>query len=239
MVNVTPNVFADAVRAFWETRATQAGRQRESGVTDQGNRGQVTGGQQMNGFVDAIRQYICAAGVEPGCVYTIRGQSDLPGYFRATKQWDVVVVVAGRLLAAIELKSQVGSFGNNFNNRTEEALGTAVDLWTAYREGAFENSAAPWLGYLLLVQDCDRSRQPVRVNETHFGVFPEFRGTSYTRRYELLCRRLVRERHYSEACLLLTDKERSGLPVNYNEPATDLSAERFLTQLGRHLVANL
>ena len=43
-------------------------------------------------------------------------------------------VVDGRLLAVIELKSQVGpSFGNNFNNRTEEAIGSAVDFWTAYR----------------------------------------------------------------------------------------------------------
>jgi hypothetical protein len=46
----------------------------------------------------------------------------LPGYFRPTKLWDVLVIHDKRLLAAIELKSQVGpSFGNNFNNRTEEA----------------------------------------------------------------------------------------------------------------------
>ena len=76
----------------------------------------------------------------------------------------IVVVVDGNLIAAIELKSQVGpSFGNNFNNRTEEALGTAMDIWTAYREGAFCTSPAPWLGYLLLLEDCPESRRPVGI----------------------------------------------------------------------------
>jgi type II restriction enzyme len=67
-----------------------------------------------------------------------RSALTLPGYFRPTKLWDLLVMYQGRLIAAIELKSHIGpSFGNNFNNRTEEAIGTAVDLWTAFREGAF------------------------------------------------------------------------------------------------------
>ena len=38
----------------------------------------------------------------------------------------VVTEPATRLVMAIELKSQVGaSFGNNYNNRTEEAIGNA------------------------------------------------------------------------------------------------------------------
>ena len=78
----------------------------------------------------------------------------LPGYFRPTKLWDLLIINHGHLVAALELKSQVGpSFGNNFNNRTEEALGTAVDLWTAYREGAFGESARPYVGWLMLVED--------------------------------------------------------------------------------------
>jgi len=42
-------------------------------------------------------------------------------------------VLPGR--PAIELKSRVGSFGNNVNNRTEEAIGNAADIWRAYEEG--------------------------------------------------------------------------------------------------------
>jgi len=57
--------------------------------------------------------------------------------------------VGRQAVAAIEFKSQVGSFGNNYNNRTEEAIGSASDIWGAYREGAFKPSARPWLGYLM------------------------------------------------------------------------------------------
>jgi len=41
----------------------------------------------------------------------------------------MLVINEGRLIAALEFKSHVGpSFGNNFNNRAEEAIGTAHDL---------------------------------------------------------------------------------------------------------------
>lgn len=69
---------------------------------------------------------------------------ELPGFYRPNKKWDLLVVDRGRLIIAIEFKSQIGpSFGNNFNNRTEEAIGSALDLWTAYREGVFGSYKAP------------------------------------------------------------------------------------------------
>jgi hypothetical protein len=68
----------------------------------------------------------------------VRTKRELPGFFRPTKDWDMLVVHEGHLIAAVEFKSQRGpSFGNNFNNRTEEAIGNATDLWTAFREGAY------------------------------------------------------------------------------------------------------
>jgi hypothetical protein len=78
------------------------------------------------------------------------------------------------MIAAIEAKSQVGPFGgNNFNNRTEEAMGTALDLWTAFRGGAFNGGRQPFLGYFFMLEDCEASNRPVRVKESHFKVFPE------------------------------------------------------------------
>lgn len=57
---------------------------------------------------------------------------ELPGFFRPTKKWDLLVVREGQLLVALEAKSQTGpSFGNNFNNRTEEAIGTGTTLLAA------------------------------------------------------------------------------------------------------------
>ena len=116
---------------------------------------------------------------------------ELPGYFRPSKRWDFLVVVESKLVAALEAKSQVGpSFGNNFNNRTEEAMERALDLWTAFRERAFGSAVRPWIGYMFLLEESNRLTSPVAVKEPHFKVFPEFRDSSYAKRYELFCRRL-------------------------------------------------
>jgi hypothetical protein len=227
-------VFSDPVREFWRTRERQADAQKLRGQSDQGSRSAVTGGKQMDGFSRSISRFLIEAGIEKEDIFQ-RISVELPGYFRPTKEWDIVVVVDGNLIAAIELKSQIGpSFGNNFNNRTEEALGTAMDIWTAYREGAFRTSPAPWLGYLLLLEDCPESRRPVGVREPHFPVFPEFIEASYAKRYELFCRKLVRERQYNSACFITSDRNQANLENNYGEPAKDLSTAQFLTGLLGH-----
>ena len=222
------------MKTFWQIRDRQIKDQERRGGSDQGARSAVTGGKQMDGFVRKIIELMTARGVDEGNIYTKK--THLPGFFRPVKGWDIVVVVDGVLMAAIELKSQVGlSFGNNFNNRTEEAMGTALDIWTAYREGAFCTSPAPWLGYLFLLEDCPESRSPVRTQETNFPVFKEFRGASYAKRYELFCRKLVRERQYNAACFIIADREKSNSFESYIEPADDLSADLFLSQLNRHV----
>jgi len=227
--------FVKAVRQFWATREKQAKSQRARGGSDQGSRSAVTGGKQMDGFVQAIKEAARKAGVAPSDIYTSKDKT-IPGFYRPTKEWDILVVVRGRLLAAIELKSQVGSFGNNFNNRTEEALGVACDTWTAYRQGAYGASSDPWLGYLFLLEDCPRSRQPItHVDEPHYRVFDEFREASYAKRYELFCRKLVLERQYSAACFILADKDKAKTPDNYMEPNPELSSAGFLAEFIRRV----
>ena len=164
-----------AIKYFWSTRETQAQKQGSvSGSKDAGARSAVTGGAQMNGFIDLVRDLLCENGLPKANVYCEKA-IELPGWYRPEKKWDLLVVSDGKLLAGIEFKSQVGSFGNNYNNRTEEAIGSATDIWAAYREGAFKPSARPWLGYLMLLEEATRSIAPVRAREPHFKVFPEFK----------------------------------------------------------------
>ena len=232
-----PDRLARAVAHFWTTRKRQADRQRSSGRADQGTRGAATGGAQMDGFIQLVTDIIRHAGVDEKHISRKR-RLELPGFFRPTKEWDLLVVCDGQLLAAVEVKSQVGpSFGNNFNNRTEEAMGSALDLWTAYREGAFNRTVRPWLGYLFLLEDCPASRRPVRVKEPHFKVFPEFADASYAKRYELFCRKLVRERHYNAAAFLTSEKGK-GARGEHREPAEDLTFEIFARSLAAHLGAH-
>jgi len=155
---------SQSISCFWITRTTQLAKQQISGKTDQGARSAVTGGAQMDGFVILIEELVKSVEVKNLKVFR-KKTLELPGFFRPTKQWDLLVTSEDQLLAVVEAKSQVGpSFGNNFNNRTEEAMGSALDLWTAYREGAFLNSPKPWLGYLFLLEDCDKSNANYEVN---------------------------------------------------------------------------
>jgi Restriction endonuclease XhoI len=228
--------IAQAVAYYWHARQQQREKQVEYGRPDQGARNAVTGGYQMMRFTELITTLLVDAGIAPEHIFS-RQSLELPGFFRPTKEWDLLVVRNGQLIAAIELKSQVGpSFGNNFNNRTEEAMGTALDLWTAYREGAFNRTVRPWLGYLFLLEDSAKSRLPVRVAEPHFKVFPEFAKASYAQRYELFCRKLVRERHYNAAAFLLSARD-SGLEGVFSEPAEDLTFEVFSRSLVAHASA--
>ena len=134
------------------------------------------------------------------------------------------------LVAVIEFKSQVGSFGNNFNNRVEEAIGSATDLWTAYREGAFKPSQRPWLGYFILLEHHPKSIKPVRIFEPHYDVFKEFKNSSYAKRYELFCERIVRERLYDASCFIMSDKK-NGRKGELNEPNEELAYINFARSL--------
>jgi hypothetical protein len=220
----------EAVRYFWLTRNQQSTREPDSADRDRGGRAAVTGGKQMNGFIRVVRDLLIAANVPESCI-AVEKLVELPGWFRAEKKWDLVIVHEKELLAAIEFKSQIGpSFGNNFNNRTEEALGSATDIWAAYREGAFKPSSRPFLGYFMLLEDCDRSRSPVKVNAPHFPVFSEFNGASYRARYSILVEKLLRERLYDGACLMLSSAE-TGLSGDYVEPNPELTFAKFVTPL--------
>ena len=236
MLSDLPRQVREAVRFYWQTRTKQLEKQAGSGTKDQGLRSAVTGSAQMDGFIELLTKLVIQAGIDRSHVF-YNESLELPGYFRPTKKWDFLVVVKGQLVTALEAKSQVGpSFGNNFNNRTEEAMGSALDLWTAFRERAFGTGVRPWLGYIFLLDDCARSRAPVGVKEPHFKVFEEFRNSSYAKRYELFCRRLVLERHYDSAAFLLSES-RTGLKGDYTEPAADLAFKRFAHSLVAQVAA--
>lgn len=193
----------------------------------------MTGGKHLDGFVELCRTLLLEAGLSDAEVYW-QSRLELPGYFRAEKNWDLLAIVDGKLLAVVEFKAQVGpSFGNNFNNRAEEALGNATDLWAAYREGAFQPSQRPWLGYVFLLEDCPKSQAPVRMKMPHFPVFPEFREASYAQRYQILPTKLLRERLYDGASLILSTQA-GGKKAEFCCPAEELSFHAFAAGLSAH-----
>lgn len=226
-----------SVVAFWNSRNAAKQKQLDSGKADQGERGSVTARKNMDGFVDLVIDVIKANGLEDADIFRNRAALALPGYFRPTKLWDLLVMCKGELVAAIEFKSHVGpSFGNNFNNRTEEAVGTAHDFWTAYREGAFGEQCRPFVGWLILVEEATGSLSPVKDASKHFPVFEEFRGASYIRRYDLLCQKLIREQLYTAASVI-TASTNAVNDGRYSEHSQMTSLKSFVTQLAGHVAA--
>jgi len=226
----------EAVQSYWDARTKNKEKQVEGGKIDAGTRGEVTGGTQMGAMEVLVADILADAGLKKLDVKT-RTALELPGYYRAEKKWDLIVVSEGQLVTAMEFKSQVGpSFGNNFNNRSEEAIGSATDIWVAYREGRFGKTPAPFLGYFFLLEDCDRVKTPVRNKEPYFKVDPVFEKSSYSKRYELLSRRLVLERVYSAACLIMAT---NAPKTQITQPAEDLSFQRFVAALRGHVVTFL
>lgn len=243
----------EAVQSYWDARAKNKQKQIDSGKIDAGTRGEVTGGTQMGALEILVADILCDAGFNRFDIRT-RTALELPGYFRATKKWDLIVMSEGQLVLVMEFKSQAGkSIGNNVNNRAEEAVGSANDVWTAYREGRFGNNPTPFLGYFFMLEDRDSVKKPVSNREPYFPVDPVFRGeakrssgstksrerfqgVSYSTRYEVLCRRLVLERLYTSACFI---RATNSQPTQITQPAADLTFHRFAAALRGHAVTFL
>lgn len=226
--------FLAAVRDFWNVRDNQAKRQQLEGKLDAGTRGAVTGGQHLNEVALLIADVFADAGIQPEGNARV-----LPGYYRASKNWDVVVTHKGAIVAIIELKSQVGSFGNNLNNRVEEMIGQSLDLWRAARENLL-GEIRPWFGYLILLESHDRSRAVLRTPNTAFPPDPTFVGTRYIDRYQIALQRLRQEGDMNAVCLVTTDREQDHVTypdrtMTFTAFATSIHARvaEVMAQIGK------
>ena len=227
-----------AIREFWISREQARQNQIKSGKADQGERASATAGKNMDGFITLVKDVVQANGLDRTTIFEQRRLLTLPGYYRPTKSWDLLVINREHLIAAIEFKSQVGpSFGNNFNNRAEEAIGNAHDLWTAYREGAFGVQSRPFVGWLMLLEDAPASRAPVDISSPHFEVFEEFREASYAERYRILCQKLVQEQLYTSATILISPRS-SFEDGAYFELDEMTGLRTFVTELAGHIAAS-
>src|SRR5712671_5020554 len=92
-----PKYTREAVRFYWQTRSKQLEKQRKAGGSDQGLRSAVTGGAQMNGFIELLTKLVIEAGIDRSHIH-YEQSLELPGYFRPNKRWDFLVVAKGQLV---------------------------------------------------------------------------------------------------------------------------------------------
>jgi hypothetical protein len=214
--------FEQAVLGIWDARLKAAEKAAAKGNLDTSLRSGVLAGKHLDAVALHIGSVFVDAGMPSKSVLFKRNDVVLPGYFRATKQWDILVVHRKVLVAAIELKSMLGSVGNNMNNRMEESMGSAIDLQHAGEAGLL-GGTPPWLGYAYVIEDLEDAKKAKGVVETHFKVDAAFKGASYERRMEVYLRRLVMKKLYDAAWFAV------GNPTTktVREPAGDLSWSKF------------
>ncbi len=225
MANDLPD-YADKVNAaaalYWDVRMSQAQRSRDAGVVNTGLRSEVTGGRHLDALELLLVDVLVDAGKPAGMLEVKR--RPIPGYFRRDKSWDIVVTIDGRVLAIIELKSIVGNNpGQNFNNRTDEALGQAMDVWKAVERGIIDTPLRPWLGYFMLIEDNDSWNHVSAARSAVWPSDPVFDNTSAADRASIFFERMVRERLLDAACVVLAD--RSSGAVRYQRDS--LSFQSF------------
>jgi hypothetical protein len=214
-----------AFTEYWAVKANQRETAIASGSTAEGTSIATRGGKHFQPLVNLLAGFFLDAGYPVESIGASGSLVTLPGYYRPTKDWDLVVVHRGVLVAAIELKALGGpSYGNNYNNRVEEALGNSVDLSRA-RVADLLGDEAPWLGYFFVMEDGDGSRKPgsLTSRSKSFPPDPIWAGRSYQDRFVVTGERLLEEKHYDAVCYLVSSPD-APIP---QEPSRLLNWEHF------------
>lgn len=214
-----------ALSGYWDNKGAQRAAALAAGSTAEGTSVSTRGGKHFSPVANLISRFFLEAGYPPESIGEDVGLVTLPGYYRPAKKWDLVVAYRGVLVAAIELKALGGpSYGNNFNNRVEEALGNAVDLSRA-RVANLVGAEAPWLGYFFVMEDGDGSSKPGSGMETRTAFRPDpiWSKLSYQDKFALTGERLLEEKHYDAVCYLVSSPNQ---PLA-REPSRILDWEHF------------
>jgi len=220
--------FAVAIKQFWAIKSQQQQKADQAG-TAEGTSGSVRGGKHMDPFEQLIRKVVVDAGVVPD--ESPADKIYLPGFYRETKSWDVVLQYKGHALAIVEAKSQGSSLANNFNNRVEEAIGQAADVWKSHERGFLVSGIRPWVGYLMIVEETTKTTAPKsllsgKAVPPGMKVDAAFDGQSYAERYAMAFKRLDQERMLDATCVAITADGES-----YSYPDEWLSFNAFAAQL--------
>lgn len=207
-MTVTRQDFEDAIAAYWKAKQQQSALSKIVDAVGAGTAGSVRGGKHFDEIAGLLAKFFLEAGYPVESIRVNKSQGlELPGYYRPQKQWDLVVVHRGVLVAAFEMKALGGpSYGNNYNNRVEEALGSAVDLRRAALAELYPKEK-PWLGYFFIMQDGYGSRRPVSIARGALPADKIWHGTSYQDRFGIFCERLVAEQLYDAACYVTSSAE--------------------------------
>lgn len=196
-------------------------------------------GTTMAAFEEVVSNLLIENGVQEEDI--IIGSATVPGYFRPTKKWDLLIKKSSSkgnvLLGIIEFKSMLGSVGKNINNRVEEAVGSGYDFLKANEKlqlsTTYEIFSRPFVGYVYLMGQHEDNLKGGKLSQKYFDIDDSFISpdgipSNYTKRLEILAQRLVESGLYSAASLILAD---SSSPLGYRNISEDLNFYSFIARL--------
>ena len=138
----------DAVLHFWRTRDKAVEDQKARGRVDQGPRGSATAGRHMDAFAQLFVDIAKAHGLPSTAIFTRGRELTLPGFFRPSKNWDLIVMNEGRLVAALDFKVAVDL--PNPYACISEAISDAVDFNAQQRRAWQHMARPPFIGFLFM-----------------------------------------------------------------------------------------
>jgi hypothetical protein len=216
---------------WWSEKNEAIARLAADGKSDTG--AQARNAKHMQSIAMFVRQMFVDAGL-PEADVTV--DSVIPGYYRRSKNWDVVAMHKGQLVGVVELKSQASSPGNNANNRIEEAIGSAVDA-KAVQEltGAFGNLGV-WAAWCMTFNRDAESGNPIELTAVQKNRLrlplndSAFDNMTYAKQYATAVERFIAQKVYDAGWMLITWINSNGT-IGYDEPIPTATAVTLATQI--------
>jgi len=213
-----------SIRLWIDAKETQAQKSRDSGRAQAGTRSEVTGGLHLRGINQLIVDEIRATGATDLELRFDR-QAVLPGWYRPSKAWDLLVLQHGRPILVVEYKSMAGSVSNNLNNRADEVLGIAEDARQAEKHGILPANLRR--AYIYVIEVTPSVRRPVSTGRPVGDPDIIFHGASYLDRVAIMCERMRESGLYHLVWVVGVMRD----PLGFAEPSAAVGWDRFVSDL--------
>lgn len=224
---MTPDEHAritQAIQLWIDSKEVQGRRSQDNGNAQAGSRSQVTGGLHLRGVNQLVVDEIRATGAT-GLELRFDRNAVLPGWYRPSKAWDLLVLQHGRPILAVEYKSMAGSVGNNLNNRADEVFGIAEDARQAEINGILPSNLRR--AYIYVLEVTPAVTRPVSIAQQVGRPDMIFHGASYFDRVTIMCKRMRDSGLYHLVWVIGVMHN----PVRFAEPSAEVGWDRFKADL--------
>lgn len=203
--------------------------------------------KHLDTLANALVADLVEGGINPESIFLSprnvvgrKPDTTVPGWFRPTKNWDIVIYHGEELMGVIELKTLTKSIAKNVNNRVEESIGSPYDLSTAAIEGLLGHLVRkPVMGYAMIIPSNEDTESVKLYNDinapaTRFSVDDAFDRKSIATLFTVSGRRLLQKGIYDAVWVVKQTEDERVI-----EPDDQLTYARFIkTFIAENMIRN-